>query len=124
MSFAKKKFHSFLPELKSKIRGRKPSRLGVVRRKRFSSKETGDSHSADGADEEVESIGNNSNAAGNIRSLDSPSSSPLLQIQSVSGMNKRNRVQSYDIDNIVIPYSVAAATRVEKLQYKEILTPK
>ncbi|KFV62949.1 KAT8 regulatory NSL complex subunit 1, partial [Dryobates pubescens] len=30
---------------------------------------------------------------------------------------------SFDINNIVIPMSVAATTRVEKLQYKEILTP-
>ncbi|VEN51595.1 unnamed protein product [Callosobruchus maculatus] len=58
------------------------------------------------------------------KSSDSPSSSPLLHMQTISGYNKRNRVQSYDIDNIVIPYSVAASTRVEKLQYKEILTPK
>lgn len=32
--------------------------------------------------------------------------------------------KSYDIDNIVIPYSMAASTRVEKLEYKEIPTPK
>uniref|UniRef100_A0A1I8PXL1 PEHE domain-containing protein n=1 Tax=Stomoxys calcitrans TaxID=35570 RepID=A0A1I8PXL1_STOCA len=37
--------------------------------------------------------------------------------------DRKNRV-SYDIDNIVIPYSVAAATRVEILPYKEIPTPK
>ena len=30
----------------------------------------------------------------------------------------------YDIDNIVIPYSMLASTRVEKLEYKEIMTPK
>ncbi|XP_075683946.1 KAT8 regulatory NSL complex subunit 1-like isoform X2 [Rhinoderma darwinii] len=37
---------------------------------------------------------------------------------------KRKRFEnSYDIDNIVIPMSMAAAARVEKLQYKEILTP-
>ncbi|XP_073539217.1 KAT8 regulatory NSL complex subunit 1 isoform X2 [Phyllobates terribilis] len=37
---------------------------------------------------------------------------------------RRRRVEtSYDIDNIVIPMSVAATTRVERLQYKEILTP-
>ncbi|XP_070800599.1 KAT8 regulatory NSL complex subunit 1-like isoform X2 [Pituophis catenifer annectens] len=37
---------------------------------------------------------------------------------------KKKKVEtSYDIDNIVIPMSMAAATRVEKLQYKEILTP-
>ena len=31
---------------------------------------------------------------------------------------------SYDIDNIVIPHSMAASTCVEKLEYKEIPTPK
>ncbi|XP_012254345.2 KAT8 regulatory NSL complex subunit 1 isoform X2 [Athalia rosae] len=41
-----------------------------------------------------------------------------------SNAHGRLRQNSYDIDNIVIPYSVAAATRLEKLQYKEILTPK
>ncbi|CAH1134422.1 unnamed protein product [Ceutorhynchus assimilis] len=59
--------------------------------------------------------------------LDSRSGSPLLQMQSISGFKQNHRlsrVDSYDIDNIVIPYSVAASTRVEKLQYKEILTPK
>jgi KAT8 regulatory NSL complex subunit 1 len=38
--------------------------------------------------------------------------------------SRRKRENSYDIDNIVIPYSIAASTRVEKLQYKEIPTPK
>ena len=40
---------------------------------------------------------------------------------------RRRRSESqhaFDIDNIVIPYSIASTTRVEKLQYKEILTPK
>lgn len=37
---------------------------------------------------------------------------------------RRKEDDSYDIDNIVIPYSMAAVKRVEKLQYKEILTPK
>ncbi|XP_026548970.1 KAT8 regulatory NSL complex subunit 1-like, partial [Notechis scutatus] len=37
---------------------------------------------------------------------------------------KKKKVEtSYDINNIVIPMSMASATRVEKLQYKEILTP-
>ncbi|CAK1555254.1 unnamed protein product [Leptosia nina] len=34
------------------------------------------------------------------------------------------RRQSYDIDNIVIPQSIAANTRPEILTYKEIITPK
>ena len=38
---------------------------------------------------------------------------------------RRKRAESaYDINNIVIPYSIAASTRVQKLQYKEILTPR
>lgn len=41
--------------------------------------------------------------------------------------SKKRRVTSstplFDIDNIVIPYSVAASTRLERLEYKEILTP-
>uniref|UniRef100_A0A6B2EBD4 Putative kat8 regulatory nsl complex subunit 1 n=1 Tax=Phlebotomus kandelakii TaxID=1109342 RepID=A0A6B2EBD4_9DIPT len=59
----------------------------------------------------------------------SKNSSPTLNSSSYkherSGYSdlRRNR-NSYDIDNIVIPYSVAAATRVEILPYKEIPTPK
>lgn len=68
-------------------------------------------------DEEMEALGGVSVAAG-----DSLTPSPLSHVQVVP--YRRNRVNSYDIDNIVIPYSVAASTRVEKLQYKEILTPK
>ncbi|XP_077524853.1 non-specific lethal 1 isoform X2 [Amblyomma americanum] len=38
---------------------------------------------------------------------------------------RRRRVENaFDINNIVIPYSIASATRVERLPYKEILTPK
>ena len=37
---------------------------------------------------------------------------------------KRRGESAYDINNIVIPYSVAASTRVERLKYKEIETPK
>ncbi|XP_056642788.1 KAT8 regulatory NSL complex subunit 1 [Diorhabda sublineata] len=118
-------------KIRNKIRGRKPGRpSSLVHHKRHlrtdlsSQSMTNPTDSA--MDEEVESIGNNSNQGG-THSADSPNSSPLLHMHSISGYNRRsnsNRFQSYDIDNIVIPYSVAAATRVEKLQYKEILTPK
>jgi len=37
---------------------------------------------------------------------------------------KKRFENAYDINNIVIPYSMAASTRVEKLKYKEIQTPK
>ncbi|XP_026886955.2 KAT8 regulatory NSL complex subunit 1 isoform X1 [Electrophorus electricus] len=38
-------------------------------------------------------------------------------------VRKKRNENSFDINNIVIPMSVAATTRVEKLQYKEIITP-
>lgn len=41
----------------------------------------------------------------------------------LQALRKRRGESSFDINNIVIPMSVAATTRVEKLQYKEILTP-
>uniref|UniRef100_A0A3Q0RWC3 KAT8 regulatory NSL complex subunit 1 n=1 Tax=Amphilophus citrinellus TaxID=61819 RepID=A0A3Q0RWC3_AMPCI len=44
----------------------------------------------------------------------------VLQQQPIK---RRRGESSFDINNIVIPMSVAATTRVEKLQYKEILTP-
>ncbi|XP_028930681.1 KAT8 regulatory NSL complex subunit 1 isoform X2 [Ornithorhynchus anatinus] len=53
-----------------------------------------------------------------------PSSSTSPGAASVSQPVRRRRGESsFDINNIVIPMSVAATTRVEKLQYKEILTP-
>lgn len=41
--------------------------------------------------------------------------------------NSRRRLRSessYDIDNIIIPMSLVAPSKLEKLQYKEILTPR
>lgn len=62
---------------------------------------------------------------------DSKPSTPTPQLGSslpastLQSMNKKKPVQgdAYDIDNIVIPYSMLASTRVEKLHYKEIDTP-
>lgn len=44
---------------------------------------------------------------------------------SAQSVTKRRRSEqsAYDIDNIVIPFSIAATTRVEILEYKEIVTP-
>ncbi|XP_077562224.1 non-specific lethal 1 [Haemaphysalis longicornis] len=39
-------------------------------------------------------------------------------------LRRRRGENAFDINNIVIPYSIASATRVERLPYKEILTPK
>ncbi|XP_066482932.1 KAT8 regulatory NSL complex subunit 1 isoform X2 [Tiliqua scincoides] len=53
-----------------------------------------------------------------------PASTSSLSTSSASQQPRRRRGESsFDINNIVIPMSVAATTRVEKLQYKEILTP-
>ncbi|GJQ77628.1 hypothetical protein Trydic_g12756 [Trypoxylus dichotomus] len=115
-------------KIKGKIRGRKSSRhhsqIARLNKKRHStSRMAAQAQAALYAgceDEELENLG----TSGPSGKFDSPSTSPLLATQSISGYQRRNRVDSYDIDNIVIPYSVAASTRVEKLQYKEILTPK
>ncbi|KPP67085.1 hypothetical protein Z043_114363, partial [Scleropages formosus] len=60
-------------------------------------------------------------------STSSEGSTPLaLSSQSATStppVRRRRGESSFDINNIVIPMSVAATTRVEKLQYKEILTP-
>uniref|UniRef100_A0A671EJB8 KAT8 regulatory NSL complex subunit 1 n=1 Tax=Rhinolophus ferrumequinum TaxID=59479 RepID=A0A671EJB8_RHIFE len=52
-----------------------------------------------------------------------PTSSSPQVTASTSPIRRRRGESSFDINNIVIPMSVAATTRVEKLQYKEILTP-
>ncbi|XP_052665147.1 KAT8 regulatory NSL complex subunit 1-like isoform X3 [Harpia harpyja] len=54
-----------------------------------------------------------------------PSSSqiPFTGSPAVQSSKSRKAECSYDIDNIVIPMSMAAAARVEKPQYKEIVVP-
>ncbi|XP_049654601.1 KAT8 regulatory NSL complex subunit 1-like isoform X2 [Accipiter gentilis] len=54
-----------------------------------------------------------------------PSSSqmPFTGSPAVQSLRSRKAVCSYDIDNVVIPMSMTAATRVEKPQYKEIVVP-
>ncbi|CAH6776282.1 Kansl1 [Phodopus roborovskii] len=51
------------------------------------------------------------------------SSSSQVGASTSQPVRRRRGESSFDINNIVIPMSVAATTRVEKLQYKEILTP-
>ncbi|XP_023569747.1 KAT8 regulatory NSL complex subunit 1 isoform X2 [Octodon degus] len=51
------------------------------------------------------------------------SSSSQVSASTSQPVRRRRGESSFDINNIVIPMSVAATTRVEKLQYKEILTP-
>uniref|UniRef100_A0A8C2TTJ1 KAT8 regulatory NSL complex subunit 1 like n=1 Tax=Coturnix japonica TaxID=93934 RepID=A0A8C2TTJ1_COTJA len=59
-------------------------------------------------------------AVTNINAMSRPTHSNSSQ------HNSRRRLRSessYDIDNIVIPMSLVAPSKLEKLQYKEILTP-
>ncbi|KAM6461936.1 KAT8 regulatory NSL complex subunit 1-like protein isoform 1-T1 [Liasis olivaceus] len=63
---------------------------------------------------------NNFTAVSNVDMLSRSSHSISSQL------NSRRRLRSessYDIDNIVIPMSLVAPSKLEKLQYKEILTP-
>ncbi|RWS23520.1 uncharacterized protein B4U80_09148 [Leptotrombidium deliense] len=67
-----------------------------------------------------------SNGSGDSRH-DSPLSPFTADLGNSAPLNRRRRSEqqhAFDINNIVIPYSIASSTRVEKLQYKEILTPK
>ncbi|XP_035203682.1 KAT8 regulatory NSL complex subunit 1 isoform X3 [Oxyura jamaicensis] len=52
-----------------------------------------------------------------------PASTSSQGASNAAQPRRRRGESSFDINNIVIPMSVAATTRVEKLQYKEILTP-
>ncbi|XP_035187918.1 KAT8 regulatory NSL complex subunit 1-like protein isoform X7 [Oxyura jamaicensis] len=59
-------------------------------------------------------------AVTNVNAMSRPTNSTSSQ------HNSRRRLRSessYDIDNIVIPMSLVAPSKLEKLQYKEILTP-
>ncbi|XP_075286054.1 KAT8 regulatory NSL complex subunit 1-like protein isoform X6 [Opisthocomus hoazin] len=59
-------------------------------------------------------------AVTNVNAMSRPTHSTSSQ------HNSRRRLRSessYDIDNIVIPMSLVAPSKLEKLQYKEILTP-
>ncbi|KAK6470265.1 KAT8 regulatory NSL complex subunit 1-like isoform X1 [Huso huso] len=56
-------------------------------------------------------------------STSSENSTPIATNSTLQPVRRRRGESSFDINNIVIPMSVAATTRVEKLQYKEIITP-
>ncbi|KAK3600322.1 hypothetical protein CHS0354_006684 [Potamilus streckersoni] len=56
--------------------------------------------------------------------LSSSGSQNALRDMKESSQRRKKGENAFDINNIVIPYSMAASTRVEKLQYKEIQTPK
>lgn len=62
-------------------------------------------------------------------SLDTAAASPLNRDGSHMQSNhkevrKRRGESAYDINNIVIPHSMASLTRVERLEYKEIPIPR
>ncbi|XP_077595549.1 KAT8 regulatory NSL complex subunit 1-like [Stigmatopora nigra] len=90
-------------------------------------------HSADGSDASpkfsAESAACPPLPSSSSSGLHSPASRPPLTPSDVppgtmlQPVRRRRGESSFDINNIVIPMSVAATTRVEKLQYKEIITP-
>ncbi|XP_063789165.1 KAT8 regulatory NSL complex subunit 1-like protein isoform X2 [Pseudophryne corroboree] len=57
-------------------------------------------------------------------SQESAAQTPAANIVFSATRRKLRSGVSYDIDNIVIPMNLVAPTKVEKLQYKEILTPR
>ncbi|XP_072858803.2 KAT8 regulatory NSL complex subunit 1 [Pogona vitticeps] len=58
-----------------------------------------------------------------LENTPAPPHSPAAGSSALQPAKKKKVECCYDINNIVIPVSMAAATRVEKLQYKEIITP-
>ena len=86
--------------------------------------------SADAMDDDLAGLLPSSSSSPSMSAVGAGDSTPLLgrsaRADHRSSMyhDLMRRRTSYDIDNIVIPYSMAASTRVERLQYKEILTPK
>ncbi|XP_067844250.1 KAT8 regulatory NSL complex subunit 1-like protein isoform X2 [Heptranchias perlo] len=52
-----------------------------------------------------------------------PSQRPLTQTKDIPLRQRQQSECCYDIDNIVIPMSLVATSKIEKLQYKEIITP-
>ncbi|CAM9384802.1 unnamed protein product, partial [Lampetra planeri] len=63
-------------------------------------------------------------ALGTSSQTSTPTPSTSAQVMTQTNAVRRRRGESsYDINNIVIPLSMAAPARVEKIQYKEILTP-
>ncbi|XP_042192461.1 KAT8 regulatory NSL complex subunit 1-like protein isoform X2 [Callorhinchus milii] len=52
-----------------------------------------------------------------------PSHRPFSQMKDNLLRQKQQSEFCYDIDNIVIPMSLVATSKIEKLQYKEIITP-
>ncbi|XP_067892322.1 KAT8 regulatory NSL complex subunit 1-like protein isoform X2 [Heterodontus francisci] len=52
-----------------------------------------------------------------------PPQRPLTQTKDIPLRQRQQSECCYDIDNIVIPMSLVATSKIEKLQYKEIITP-
>jgi len=69
-------------------------------------------------------IGAVSDDANDGSPLPSPSVSGLSNHEAMVEALRRKRETAFDIDNIVIPYSIAASARVEIIKYKEIDTPR
>lgn len=80
-------------------------------------------HHADGSSIAMTDLSGGASDYDNMDGSPLPSPSMSHPSMSLAEQIRRKRETAFDIDNIVIPYSIAASTRVEKLKYKEILTP-
>ncbi|CAN7982872.1 unnamed protein product [Ixodes hexagonus] len=84
------------------------------RQRSISTASSGSSKAASPVPSPAPSLGDNSQLPGGAQNR-----SILQEV-----LRRRRGENAFDINNIVIPYSIASATRVERLPYKEILTPK
>uniref|UniRef100_T1HVK4 PEHE domain-containing protein n=1 Tax=Rhodnius prolixus TaxID=13249 RepID=T1HVK4_RHOPR len=115
--------HAVSVKLRRKIAGGRKRRKNNIPLERFRHRKNSGGYSILDGDYLVDSGEVSTNTDG-ARYPSSPVPSPASVHGKDKESMKRKRENSYDIDNIVIPYSMASATRLEKLHYKEILTPK
>uniref|UniRef100_A0A2K6UTL2 KAT8 regulatory NSL complex subunit 1 like n=1 Tax=Saimiri boliviensis boliviensis TaxID=39432 RepID=A0A2K6UTL2_SAIBB len=114
--------NGYSPICKPQIRSESPAQLLQRRKKRHLSETAlGERTKLEESDFQHTGSGSHSNftAVSNVN--------VLSRTQNSSSRNTARRrlrsESSYDIDNIVIPMSLVAPAKLEKLQYKEILTP-
>ncbi|XP_006891995.1 PREDICTED: KAT8 regulatory NSL complex subunit 1-like protein [Elephantulus edwardii] len=114
--------NGYSPTCKPQVRSESPAQLFQGRKKRHLS-ETAVAERA--RFEEFEFQRTESGSHGSFTAVSNVNIIPRTQNSSSQNTTRRRlrSESSYDIDNIVIPMSLVAPAKLEKLQYKEILTP-
>ncbi|OTF74518.1 PEHE domain containing protein [Euroglyphus maynei] len=105
----------------AKINKNKKRRLSTDSVKRSHQRDRLSSGCSSRADSPVPSPSPSDASAG---SVSTPTNTSYSSLHTPLNRRRRSEQHAFDINNIVIPYSIAATTRVERLQYKEIVTPK